>query len=203
MAVRWCGLFLLLALVIGLHAAKGRSTTGFVRQPYHESDKIIFPGDLPYPFVQLDPAEVDEIQNKHQHAIEVILGVAIRLKQLVEGADSAQRNFLVSPVSVAAALGQLLVGSRGILRKNLIDILHIHHLENRTAEPNNFIKFHNEMGSLLKYFDTHPGQDRYTLKTASVMFMDNEVKDKLNLDYKHVLESIYGTQILPLNFRYE
>ncbi|XP_015610062.1 uncharacterized protein LOC107274947 [Cephus cinctus] len=79
--------------------------------------------------------------------VEAVLSVALKLHQAFEDGATVPTNFLVSPLAVAGALGQLMLGARGEFRKQLGTLLTLQDaVRNRSSSTpdTDFSKIHNE-----------------------------------------------------------
>ncbi|XP_012265157.2 serine protease inhibitor 28Dc-like [Athalia rosae] len=65
-------------------------------------------------------------------AVEAVISVALKL-QAIQNNGGKQQNFLVSPLAVASALGQLMLGARGNLRRQIGVLLTLHETTPDTA----------------------------------------------------------------------
>ncbi|XP_046420149.1 serpin B12-like [Neodiprion fabricii] len=87
-------------------------------------DKPKFPAVDPYELPSVFQTRVADLQ-KYPLAVEAVLSVALKL-QAIEDRSGKQKNFLVSPLAVAGALGQLMLGARGDMKNQLAILLTLH-----------------------------------------------------------------------------
>ncbi|GLV44480.1 Serpin 28Dc [Carabus blaptoides fortunei] len=148
---------------------------------------------------------------KYDEALEAIFSVAVRLEALLSdtGVKTSQ-NFMVSPLSMAVAVGELMLGARGVLQQQLYELLvvdsqanrsqsvrHIKH-ENNTDIP--YYALHEQLGDLMQNLQERGAvSNTYTLKTASVLFAQQNLS--VNDDFRTNIKKFYGTNIEELDFK--
>lgn len=119
---------IVLALFPSLIAAAGRPNR--VRGAH---DLISFPAEISSsPFLQPDElSSSNKLQERFKHAVRGLFEIVMRLRKVIDevGGGMGSKNFVVSPLSIAAALGQLLLGAGGGTRRStqyfLLNILSI------------------------------------------------------------------------------
>ncbi|XP_046742192.1 serpin B12-like [Diprion similis] len=87
-------------------------------------DKPKFPAANPYDLESAFQSRINNLQ-RYPLAVEAVLSVALKL-QAIDDRSGKQQNFLVSPLAVAGALGQLMLGARGDLKKQIAILLTLH-----------------------------------------------------------------------------
>ncbi|XP_049807424.1 leukocyte elastase inhibitor-like [Schistocerca nitens] len=175
-------------LLLGLVCAHPALELSRGRKEGFDSDKISFPEDISSPFVEKQEIVADHYKN----AVKALFEVVIRLKRVVAGAEERGGNFIVSPLSVAVALGQILLGARGDTRRRLASIL-TPLAGTRLDEP-----LHRELGALLRLLQEAPRRHDFALDVAAAFFLQDglPVRDS----YRYSVNRLYGTDLLRLDF---
>jgi len=129
--------------------------------------------------------------------MEALFDVTIRLKKLL--IPETKNNLLLSPISTTTALAETLLGARGCLRNQILNILTAVNRTKDTAEAT-VAEFHRDMGGLIKFLKTTPVSDKsYQLHLASALFIDKLID--LSPDYQTAATEHYGMEVMRLDFR--
>ncbi|KAK3925622.1 Heterochromatin-associated protein MENT [Frankliniella fusca] len=108
-------------------------------------------------------------------------------------------NFLVSPLSVTAALGQLALGSRGESHRQLGELLSLPGRPGQANRKRSVMQLHLQMGGLLEILQADGrGSTAFQLRTASALFAAPNLR--LFPRFKREVNEMYGTQIVSVNF---
>lgn len=128
-------------------------------------------------------------------ALGAIFGMGVRLQLLLK--TSTKENFIVSPLSAASVIGQLMLGAEGEVRERLYELLSLPNLnhEKRNKELT-YIKFHIQMSKLLAAL--RETSDDYTLNVSDALFYNSLIV--LTEDFKNSLYQLYETEVQPVNF---
>lgn len=143
-------------------------------------------------------------------ALEAIFSIAVRLQTLLsDSSRNSIQNFLVSPLSVALLISQLMLGADEELRQQLYNLLSLpknanphhaliryHGFKNTTFNVP-YAKFHSQMGNLVRNLETRNNAKSFTLNCSSSLFVNSKLHLKEN--FEHNLE-IYQTEVQALNF---
>ncbi|XP_063241654.1 serine protease inhibitor 28Dc-like isoform X2 [Bacillus rossius redtenbacheri] len=164
-------------------------------------DRIVFPGDARSPFS--DPSSPRGALERYRQAAEAVFGVAVRLKLFLHVSD--KDNFVVSPVSVAAAIGELLLGAKGRSREQLEWLLSTE--DNSTGNSSSTgiagagdpLELHRQLGGLARLLEAadHTAEG-YVLSMASAFFVQPDLR--MRPSYVHAVTQLYGLQFWPLDF---
>jgi serine protease inhibitor len=128
--------------------------------------------------------------------MEALFDVTIRLKKLL--IPETKNNLLLSPISTTTALAETLLGARGCLRNQILNILTAVNRTKDTAEAT-VAEFHRDMGGLIKFLKTTPVSDKsYQLHLASALFIDKLID--LSPDYQTAATEHYGMEVMRLDF---
>nr|CAD7463389.1 unnamed protein product [Timema tahoe] len=186
---------LVYALLLSLAVVNGSSWRYINKVDPYSKDEILFPSDRTSPFNEKFVNTGQDLHKKYQVAVEAIYGVAVRLKLFMDVLDTT--NFLVSPLSVATAIGELLLGAQGQSRERLEWLLST---GNNQTVPGDPFELHRQLGGLVQLLqaDSKQHYDGYTLEFASAFFVQPDIKIKPS--YEHAIKTLYGVQVLPLNF---
>lgn len=158
---------------------------------------------------QRSPSMSTRFGIKYDEALEAIFSVAVRLEALLSdlGAKNS-KNFMVSPLSMAVAVGELMLGARGKLQQQLYDLLvidsvnvnrseSVRHASNGNQIP--FSALHEQLGDLMQNLQKRGIVGKsYSLKTASVLFKQYNLQ--LNEEYRKNVKKYYGTEIKDVDF---
>lgn len=157
------------------------------------------------------PAPNPDSVNNFRVALQAVFGVGVRLQAfLLE--DKKNENFLVSPISAAVIVGQLILGAEGEFRKQLIDLLalpNIHTYENDVLTYHNqkknmtfvlpYSTLHIQLSNLLKALESGPDAGKhFILKEKSALFLDHKIT--LNETFSRGLKRLYEARIHPVDF---
>ncbi|XP_066993462.2 uncharacterized protein [Anabrus simplex] len=163
-------------------------------------DHIEFPTELRYsPFNLRQP---NGQRKQFEQASEALFAVALRLKSLLDFSINGG-NFLVSPLSVAAVLGQLLLGAKGESRRKLSEILSTAKKDGAGASIPD-VEYHQQFKTLLSMLETSASGngsnhfENYELHIASAFFIQPDLR--LKADYKHAVTDLYDCDVVPVNF---
>lgn len=141
-------------------------------------------------------------------ALEAIFGMGIRLHTLL---DTSRGNFVVSPLSTTAVIGQLLLGAKGDFQKHLHDLLSlprkssyapiVHHYSKNQVNQSyslNYTEFHLQLSSLLKTLGKRKAGELFTLNLNNALFYNQNLE--LKSHFKRFLGDLYDTDIQALDF---
>lgn len=163
--------------------------------------------DLPEDIPPLPTADPNVI-NGYRLALDAIFGMGIRLQALLK--NDPFENFLVSPVSAAVIIGQLILGSEGEFRKQLIELLslpnsHLYENDtfNNTSKDKNislpYSTLHLQMYSLLKALEGSSSvAKQFVLNQKSAIFFSNQLR--LKDDFKRYIKYFYSVNLRRLDF---
>nr|CAD7194558.1 unnamed protein product [Timema douglasi] len=208
---------LVYVLLLTLVVVNGSSWRYINKVDPYGKDDILFPSDRTSPFNEKFVNTGQDLHKKYQVAVEAIYGVAVRLKLFMDVLDTT--NFLVSPLSVATAIGELLLGAQGQSRERLEWLLSTGNNQTVSGDPFELHRcgeilravgddgmggssdiIFRQLGGLVQLLQADPKQhyDGYTLEFASAFFVQPDLKIKPS--YEHAITTLYGVQVLPLNF---
>lgn len=154
------------------------------------------------------PSVGNRFGEKYEEALDAIFSIAVRLEALLANTHlKTSSNFLVSPLSMAVAVGELMLGARGTFQEQLHELLVIERpshnrstsVRHRTNVDLEHLSLHEQLGDLMQNLQ-HQGynDESYTLKTASILFAQRNLK--INDAYRTNVLRYYGTQIRELDF---
>lgn len=203
-------LLLLVMLAAAAHGQRRYSKFG-VPQIYQrvgaDDDAIVFPGEASSAFQSLyeetagyQGAGID----RFRLAAEALFSIAIRLQGLLEDPNTltngARGNFLVSPLSVTAALGQLALGSRGESHRLLGELLSLPGRPGQANRKRSVMQLHLQMGGLLEILQSTDGlrSTTFQMHTASALFVAPNLR--LFPRFKREVNEMYRTQVIAINF---
>lgn len=206
-ARRVAPLLLLLHCLLGGVLAQRRYSKFGVPQIYSrvsgDDDAIVFPGEASSAFQSLYEETVGYQGpgiDRFRLAAEALFSIAVRLQGLLEDPNTltnGQRgNFLVSPLSVTAALGQLAMGSRGESHRQLGELLSLPGRAGQAQRKRSVMQLHLQMGGLLELLRSNTGS--FQMHTASAFFVAPSLR--LFPRFKREVHEMYGTNIVPTNF---
>ncbi|XP_052124365.1 leukocyte elastase inhibitor-like isoform X1 [Frankliniella occidentalis] len=201
---------LVLAATLGAQAQRRYSKFG-VPQIYQrvsgDPDAIVFPGEATSAFQSLyeeaagyGGAGID----RFRLASEALFSIAVRLQSLLEDPNALTRNgprgnFLVSPLSVTAALGQLALGSRGESHRQLGELLSLPGRPGQANRKRSVMQLHLQMGGLLEILQADArSSPAFQLHTASALFAAPNLR--MFPRFKREVNEMYSTQIVSVNF---
>jgi len=151
-----------------------------------------------------------ELQARYGAALEAIFGIGIRLQALLEDPTvSKGSNFLVSPLSVALTIGQLMLGAEGKFREELYNLLSLpdnstqkfsivyRGKDKNTSYTLPYANLHLQLGNLVRALEGNEISRSFTLNSSNALFVksDSKLKDEF---LNHLL--IYQTQVQAMNF---
>lgn len=152
----------------------------------------------------------EQLQKRYGDALEAIFGIGVRLQALLVDPNVANtNNFIVSPLSVALMVGQLMMGAEGEFREELYNLLslpisndHKHSTIHYYGKKNStfhvpYARLHSQLGNLMRALEEMKFSKTFTLETANALFVNWDIK--LKRDFMHNL-LIYKTTIQGLNF---
>ncbi|RZB40566.1 Serpin domain containing protein [Asbolus verrucosus] len=133
------------------------------------------------------PAANDELVGHFRLALDAVFGIGIRLQAFLQ---EKEKNFLVSPISAAVIIGELILGAEGDFRKELVELLslpnshlyendkihHYHKDKNRTYDLP-YSTLHIQLSNLLKALE-NSDRKNFVLKETSALFVNNRVSLK-------------------------
>lgn len=136
-------------------------------------------------------------------AVEAIFSIGARLQFLLTENKALEKNFLVSPLSMAVVVGQLMLGARGKLRDYLADLLVINsqNLMTNTSSDEEIplLNIHLQLGKLLNDLQHHEEvKNKYIMETASALFLEPGLA--LSPSFENGITEIYKTKIVEANF---
>jgi serine protease inhibitor len=163
-----------------------------------DPSSIVFPSSFVPAFSSLERRQgSDEVHPTYSHAMEALFAVTVRLKNLL--IPETKKNLLLSPLSTTTALAETLLGARGSLRNQILNILTAVNRTKGTAEAT-VAEFHRDMGGLIKFLKATPVSDKsYQLHLASALFVDSLLN--LSPDYQTAATELYGMEVMRLDFR--
>jgi serine protease inhibitor len=131
------------------------------------------------------------------HAVEALNAVSARLKAQV-GCDT-KGNLLLSPITTTTALAQLLLGSRGSTRSQILNILTAANRTQDFAEAT-VNEFHKHLVNLIRIVTTNAVFDNsYYLHLASALFY--RLGSGLYPNFVNAATKLYAMDIFHLDFR--
>lgn len=159
---------------------------------------------------------VDELSGRIQsrkpvdRAASALRGVASRLRVLVAPSGGSRlndggANLLMSPLSVAAALGEMLLGAQGETRELLSELLAAPGLSSGTRERDGVVgvvpdlDFHQQFKALLDQLTSVSEYTGVDLRVASAFFAQRGLP--LRVDFQHALHDLYHADVQALDFR--
>jgi serine protease inhibitor len=163
-----------------------------------DTSAIIFPPSFIAPFsASYETENTYDPQMQYIYAVEAVVAVTIRLKELLEFGGT--KNLLVSPISVTTALAELLLGARGWAREHLLNFMTAAERPKDTQEPT-IAEFHQHMRGLIKFLQTSSDYDNaYRLHYASALFLQPGLS--LLPNFHRAATDLYGMTVLPVDFR--
>ncbi|KAF2882959.1 hypothetical protein ILUMI_23187 [Ignelater luminosus] len=149
-------------------------------------------------------------EQQYGDALEAIFSIAVRLQALLEDPDvPSNKNFMISPLSVALIVGQLMLGAEGRFRRDLYNLLSLPETndEKSTIHYSNkhknvtyslpYSKLHLQLGSLVRALEGNAVSKAFTLQTTNGLFTNAGIK--LKEEFLHNLQ-IYDTDVQYVNF---
>ncbi|KAF5272221.1 hypothetical protein FQA39_LY01303 [Lamprigera yunnana] len=144
-------------------------------------------------------------------ALEAIFSIGLRAQTLLDDPElSTSNNFLVSPLSVALLISQLMLGADREFAEELYDLLSLpkgNHHESATIQyygPRKnstfrvpYAKLHAQMGNLLRILQGADLSDSFNLNCNNALFIDSDLQ--LKDTFQHNLQ-IYKTDVEKVNF---
>lgn len=159
-----------------------------------------------------NPVRNSTLQEKYGEALNAIFGMGIRLQAFLQDHDSENpKNFLVSPLSAALIIGQLMLGAEGEFREQLYNLLSLpDEAQPARSAPADlpespvlrnlpYSNLHFQLGGLVRKLK-EDAQKSYQLDTSSALF--HNTKYALERDFKNYL-FLYETDVYGLNFTEE
>lgn len=142
-------------------------------------------------------------------ALEAIFGMGIRLHALLDSTTTG--NFVVSPLSTTAVIGQLMLGAEGEFQQQLYELLSLpkkntytHSIYQYGKDKRNqsyslrYSEFHLQLSSLLKTLSTRKSGELFTLNLNNGLFYNRNLE--LKNHFKKFLGDLYNTDIEALDF---
>ncbi|XP_018335678.1 heterochromatin-associated protein MENT-like [Agrilus planipennis] len=156
------------------------------------------------------PTESEKIQKRYGDALAAIMGIGIRLQAVLEDPSSTS-NFIVSPISAAVAIAQLILGTEGELQDNLYYLLSLpntqeadkttvisyFHKNNNFSYVLPYARLHLQLGALLKVLARDSIGKPYKLSCSSVWFVNKDIK--LKQEFLQNLR-IFESQVFMMNY---
>lgn len=153
----------------------------------------------------------EELQERYGDALEAIFGIGVRLQALLEDPSiPSTSNFMVSPLSIALMIGQLMLGAEGKFRDELYTLLS---LPESSDQKNSVIHYyskhknvtytlpystlHLQMGNLVRALEGKEISKSFILNSSNALFVSSRLS--LKDEFLHNL-GIYETHVQPLNF---
>ncbi|XP_034253127.1 leukocyte elastase inhibitor-like [Thrips palmi] len=168
-----------------------------------DDDAIVFPGEASSAFQSLYEETVGYQGpgiDRFRLAAEALFSIAVRLQGLLEDPNSLTNgprgNFLVSPLSVTSALGQLAMGSRGESHRQLGELLSLPGRAGQANRKRSVMQLHLQMGGLLEILRSD--SSAFQMHTASAFFVAPNLR--LFPRFKREVNELYGTQVISTNF---
>ena len=172
----------------------------YIGNPYGRSvdpGAIVFPSSLESPFDLPNRMQSIERQKEYLHAVEALFALTTRLKTLL-GKD-VDKNVLVSPLSTATALGEILIGARGKSRQQLLSMLSTVNRTSGLADAT-AVEFHLQLGGLIRHLQSSSDYDKsYLLELASAMFLRPDIR--VHREFITAITDFYRVDIEPMDFR--
>lgn len=150
----------------------------------------------------------------YREAIDAIYSITVRLEALLTSNSTQQKNFLVSPLSAAIVIGQLMIGAEGEFREELYNLLSIpkehqndtiikYSSQNGTSSQTiPYGLLHLQLGSLMRKFKKiSAGNNSFTLEVSNAFFYNSPLR--LKESFKRPLVDFYDTDVVPVNFTTE
>lgn len=173
-----------------------------------DEDAIVFPGAASSAFQSLYEETVGYQTagiDRFRLASEALFSIAVRLQGLLDDPNSLTNgprgNFLVSPLSVTAALGQLALGSRGESHRQLGELLSLPGKPGQANRKRSVMQLHLQMGGLLEILQSEGfGRKPSSLQlhTASALFIAPNLR--VFPRFRREVNEMYGTQVISVNF---
>lgn len=154
----------------------------------------------------------EQIAKEYSIAINAIYALAIRLQALLGSTESGTpQNLIVSPISIAAVIGQLMLGAKGNFQDNLYNLLTIAPDDSSKYARWNYndgtqyilkeshSKLHIQLGRLLRSLSrSSQTSDYFNLESANGLFFNNQLK--LKDVFQKNLKMAYLTEIFDMDF---
>lgn len=141
-------------------------------------------------------------------ALEAIFGMGIRLHTLL---DTSSGNFVVSPLSTTAVIGQLMLGAEGEFREHLYELLSLpkktnyggyvlHYGKDKINQSFTlpYSEFHLQLSGLLKTLSKRKPNEMFTLNLNNALFYNQNLE--LKKQFQKFLGDFYNTDIRALDF---
>lgn len=153
------------------------------------------------------------LRSKYGEALEAVFGIGIRLQALLQSSNNTE-NFLISPLSAAVMIGQLMLGAEGEFQENLYELLRLPKkntdrstvLKTYAKDGTNssfqvsYINLHLQLGSLLRELKRDAnGPTLYTLLSSNALFVNKNIQLTPKFDYES--RYLYETEISSVDYR--
>ncbi|CAG9862135.1 unnamed protein product [Phyllotreta striolata] len=148
--------------------------------------------------------------DKYGLALEAIFSMGLRLQGIMD--TSTEDNFVVSPLSTTAIIGQMLLGANGEFREQLYQLLSLPKMTtsfrvtyyNQYKGQNDtqvlpYAMFHMQLAALIKELRHRKPGEEFVLTLDNALFHEQRIR--LNEVFEHSLNNLYHTEITPLDFR--
>ncbi|XP_072379558.1 serine protease inhibitor 42Dd-like [Diabrotica undecimpunctata] len=146
-------------------------------------------------------------QKIYGQALEAIFTMGFRLQDILN--MSTEQNLVVSPLSTAAIIGQLMIGADGEFREDLHDLLGLppssasFNVTYFGKERNEslilpYATFHMQLAILIKNLRQRKPGEEFILNLANAMFHNSDID--LRTVFTSSLNKMYDADIVPLDF---
>uniref|UniRef100_A0A6P7GD34 Serine protease inhibitor 42Dd-like n=1 Tax=Diabrotica virgifera virgifera TaxID=50390 RepID=A0A6P7GD34_DIAVI len=146
-------------------------------------------------------------QKMYGQALEAIFTMGFRLQDILN--MSTEQNLVVSPLSTAAIIGQLMIGADGEFREELHELLglppslasfNVTHFSKERNESQilPYATFHLQLAILIKNLRQRKPGEEFVLNVANAMFYNSDID--LRTVFTSSLNKMYDTDITPLDF---
>jgi len=132
--------------------------------------------------------------NELNDATEAVFAIALRLRTL--GHENENKNFLISPLSAALTVGQLMLGADGDLKKNLHSLLTLPNKNKKEFKDDDYFNFHKSMGKLVARLQK---KTNYILDSHNGIFYNYNIA--ISELFDHESKTLYKSQLYPVNFK--
>lgn len=164
------------------------------------------------PFISPSVLETNpDYANSYGLALEAIFGIGIRLQILLD--INPAENFMVSPISAASVIGQLMLGADGVFRDQLYELLSLPHVHKNDrivlyGKNNNnssiafpYSTFHLQLSSLLKALQSGKTAiaRQFILKQKNAVFLGKQIQ--LKEHFRNNLRAYYDSDLFRTDFR--
>ncbi|XP_017773942.1 PREDICTED: leukocyte elastase inhibitor-like [Nicrophorus vespilloides] len=153
------------------------------------------------------------LKTKYGDALEAIFGMGVRLQALLQGpTTNSSDNFIVSPISAAMIIGQMMLGAEGEFLNHLHELISLpgktpdqtYLLNTHKKDGQNvshivpYTKLHLQLGSLVRELKKSSFNRAHTLESSNALFVNRNVK--LYPEFSHEIRLLYQTDLQRMNF---